>query len=85
VFSDTTGQADVAKTNELVDLYQQYYRKYPTDTIAPTYIYNVATILMNTGKAQLAADWLDTLLTNILIISGFRKVYFSKDLFMKTI
>jgi outer membrane protein assembly factor BamD (BamD/ComL family) len=63
VFSDTTGKVDAAKTNELVNLYQKYYRKYPTDTIAPAYIYNVATILMNTGKAQLAADWLDTLLT----------------------
>jgi len=62
VFSDTSGKVDNTKTGELVNLYMAYYKKYPTDTVTPTYIYNAVSILMNTNKAQQATDWLDTLL-----------------------
>ncbi len=89
LYGTTTGPVDTTKANEMVNLYLDFEKKFPTDTAAAEYLNRAASLAMNTGKAPKAIEYLNIIIskypnykkiTSCYFLRGFVYDYHLKDI-----
>jgi outer membrane protein assembly factor BamD (BamD/ComL family) len=78
LFSVNTGPVDTTKANEMINLYVEFEKKFPTDTAAAEYLYRAASLCMNTGKASKSIEYINNIITKYPNYKKITSCYFLK-------